>query len=75
MKLSCEEYELQLKKARETLAQLEERLSDIQIGLGTKPDDTTLKRNREQVMLDIKITRNEIEHVLVELEKCKKTVN
>lgn len=69
--MSCQEYELQIKKARETITLLEARLEKVRSKLERSPEDATFRRELKQVTLDMTITLNELEHAESEFEICK----
>lgn len=70
MSISCQEYELQIEKAQETVKILEERLVSVRSKLDKKPEDAVYRRELKQLNLDMKITMNELEHAQSKLENC-----
>lgn len=68
MKMPRQEYEMQIKKAYETIGFLEDKLNKVKLKLEKNPEDATVKRELKQVTLDMTITLNELEHAQSELE-------
>ncbi|RZJ66155.1 MAG: hypothetical protein EOO50_10845 [Flavobacterium sp.] len=71
MKMPCQEYELQIRKARETIGLLEDKLQKVRQKLEKSPEDATFRRELKQITLDMTITMNELEHAKSEFENCK----
>lgn len=70
MKMPYQEYEMQIKKAYETISLLEEKLNHVQLKLQKSPDDAIFRRELKQITLDMTITLNELEHAQSVLENC-----
>jgi hypothetical protein len=62
MKISSEEYALQISKAKETLEALETYHKELAHGLVSYPGNAILNRELEKLLLDMIITENELEH-------------
>ncbi len=71
MSITCQDYELQVEKARETVKVLEEKLTNVRTQLDHKPEDAIFRRELKQLTLDMKITMNELEHAQGELQVCR----
>lgn len=73
MKVPCQEYELQIRKARETIMVLETKLIHVRQKLERDPEDALLARELKQITLDMTITVNELEHAQMKYENhCNK---
>jgi len=71
MENSCDRYVLQVKKAKETVAILENELHQIRLKLKNNPMDANFLRELKRVTLDMTITLNELEHSQSMLDDCK----
>jgi prefoldin subunit 5 len=58
-----ERYKWQHQKAQETLQDLEEQKNQIDFQLRSNPICSNLHKELRKINLDIKITKNELEHV------------
>jgi len=66
---SCQIYEQQVNKAKETVAILEDKLHEIRLKIQKKNRAEDLQELRK-ITLDMTITLNELEHCQYNLEKC-----
>ena len=70
---SCQIYEQQVNKAKETVAILEDKLHEIRLKIQKKNRAEDLQELRK-ITLDMTITLNELEHCQYNLEKCIKQI-
>ncbi len=61
------EYQLQIKKAKKTLKDLQRQLQDVETKLASDSQNTNHLRELQRICLDITITENELEHAQVRL--------
>ena len=71
MENSCDRYVLQVKKAKETAAVLENELHQIRLKLKNNPTNADSLRELKRITLDMTITFNELEHSQSMLDDCK----
>ena len=69
---SCKLYSDQVKKAKETVALLENQLHEIRLKI-QKDNKAEYYQELRQLTLDMTITLNELEHSQYNLEQCKVT--
>lgn len=69
---SCQLYSDQVKKAKETIALLENQLHEIRLKI-QKDNKAEYYQELRQLTLDMTITLNELEHSQDNLELCKVT--
>lgn len=61
--MSDTQHQQQVIRARETLAEIEQELAQINSQLESQPDNAVYHQAVKDIMLDLKITQNEIEHL------------
>ncbi|NGY37636.1 hypothetical protein FQU23_008925 [Flavobacterium sp. XN-5] len=66
----CSKYELQYKKAKETLAILKVNQAEIDLKLKTDSISADLHKKLRTVNLEIKITLNELEQAEDDIQQC-----
>ncbi|TDE01954.1 hypothetical protein [Flavobacterium hiemivividum] len=66
----CSKYELQYKKAKETLAILKVNQAEIDLKLQTDSISADLHKKLRTVNLEIKITLNELEQAEDDIQQC-----
>ena len=66
---SCQIYEQQVNKAKETVAILEDKLHEIRLKIQKKNRAEDLQELRK-ITLDMTITLNELEHCQYKLDQC-----
>lgn len=71
----CNLYKSQYKKAKETLDMLEKQKAQINLNLEPNPISSTLHKELRMVNLDIKITKNEMEHAESGIQECELKYN
>ena len=71
---SCQLYEQQVKKAKETIAILETKLEELTLNL-EKTNSSFVLQELRKTTLDMTITQNELEHSQFNLDKCLKQNN
>lgn len=71
MENPCDRYVLQVKKAKETVAVLENELHQIRLKLKNNATNADLLRELKRITLDMTITLNELEHSQSMLDDCK----
>lgn len=66
---SCQFYEQQVKKAKETVGILEDKLNEIRLKIQKSNRAEDLQQLRK-ITLDMTITLNELEHCQYNFEQC-----
>lgn len=66
-----ERYQQEIHKAKETIGILEKELHQIRLKLLKNPTSAVLMQEQKNIMLDMTISLNELEHAQSSLEKCK----
>ena len=66
----CSKYELQYKKAKETLAILKVNQAQIDLKLQTDSISAVLHKQLRAVNMEIKITLNELEQAEDDIQQC-----
>lgn len=69
---TCEELESQVSRLHNTLAGLRNQSDQLNERLGHQGDNADLQSQMRQLLLDIRITENELEDAHGKLEQCKK---
>jgi hypothetical protein len=67
---SCQQYQKQVNKAKETIAILEKEMETLNLKLEENPVDSNYLSDQRKLNLDMKITLNELEHCEYILERC-----
>ena len=65
-----ERYQQEISKANETIGLLENQLHQIRLKLQKNPTSAVFMQELKNIMLDMTITLNELEHAQNSLEKC-----
>ena len=66
---SCQIYEQQVSKAKETVAILEDKLHEVRLKI-QKSNKAEYLQELRKITLDMTITLNELEHCQYNLEQC-----
>lgn len=66
----CQLFKSQYEKAKETLDILDQQKHQIELNLQSNPISADLNKELREINLDIKITKNEVEHAIYSIEKC-----
>lgn len=70
MKESCQKYEQQITKAKETIGLIEQELHQVRLKLQNDPNNAIYMQELKNINLDMTITLNELEHSESALENC-----
>jgi len=70
MKESCQKYEQQITKAKETIGLIEQELHQVRLKLQNDPNNAIYMQELKNISLDMTITLNELEHSESALENC-----
>ena len=70
MKESCQKYEQQITKAKETIGLIEQELNRVRLKLQNDPNNAVYMQELKNISLDMTITLNELEHSESALEDC-----
>ena len=73
MEKYCQKYEQEVKKAKETIIELENEILQIRKKLEKSPNNAIYLQELKKIDLDMTITANELEHSQSALEKCLST--